>query len=102
MAQDLLEPPSRFDCSPQVDTGCDLRPVQQEDQILGRNVSSRSRRKGAAPNAAQARIQGGGPGTERRDRVREPRVPRVVQMRAKPSLLCRRCEPLKQLDYLHG
>src|SRR5439155_1147917 len=52
------------------------------DQILGADVPGRARGERAAAEAADRRIEDGRTGIERRVRVREAGVPRVVQVYA--------------------
>ena len=64
----------------EVDARLDTLAVEQVDEILGADVAGRARRERAAADAADRRVEHGRARLQRRVRVREAGVARVVQV----------------------
>ena len=77
-----FEPLGDGDQRVEVDAGLDPLAVEQVDEILGADVPGRARRERAAADAADRGVEHRRAGLERRVRVREAGVARVVQVHA--------------------
>ena len=63
-------------------TGLDTRSLQHVQEIIGRNIAGRRRRKRTATDAANAGIEVGHAGLDGGERVGEPGITRVVEVTA--------------------
>ena len=80
--EDAFEPLGDATSASRSTPGLDPFAVEEIDEVLGRDVPGRPRREGAAAEPADRCVEDGRTGFERRDRVRVPRVPRVVEVAA--------------------